>query len=678
MRFGTLLLGFVALNVAALVVIHLIHPPPLMRHIRRTVGAQPLNASQLVVATLAPSPSSAAGGEEVEVVHFHTALPVRSRADGAVRGARGELGARRSRGGAADGAERGGDAAFSPAPRQPALISVGDANGGGGGGGNAQPPVTPVAAADVPKMLAYFDRRLSPKVRMTFAWNLLVDYSVADWLVHDVGLKYVAFLDANMLSLGHFGIAVACIAFLVASVREVPVAAGTAPAGGGAAGDSLHLGGSGEGDGADAGVAGRGGAGEMAAGAGANDGAGGFATAAATRGDGDGLARHSSVQMIEFPASPSSPESVELKTTLGGEGLSKRNVSQMFSAAASAGDGAPASPLGAASAALGSAMSVTPAGLGSLGGGQIAPAVGAGVAAGTSASLAGGLGTVAGGVGGMGGAGAGETASADLFYDDDDKAARETASLLFPGGGGTGGGGGGGVGGASRVVIDPWRLKVAAMLLLARNFVDNVDGVLARAHRQMGVPKRGPFASVSGALVDAVVDIAGSGLCCIGVFYVLYRRRVMLSPLVSRALAFCGLRFQRQRALLVGAVVAFLGAVGAIGVVSGVWESTLLRYMALFEQNTARYAVDLAPVEQSFAVTLNLFLWSAVCGDAILTLLVPAMFFDLLWETAQYLCLVHIPVAALVAVYSAVVWQVVVLKNPVAFALVNGDSPLQM
>ena len=80
-------------------------------------------------------------------------------------------------------------------------------------------------------MMAYFDTRLSAKARMMSPWYFVFDYPLAYAVTNIVGLKYVPGLDANVISLMHPLFAIACVYFLVTSIREVPVGRGGRPSG---------------------------------------------------------------------------------------------------------------------------------------------------------------------------------------------------------------------------------------------------------------------------------------------------------------------------------------------------------------------------------------------------------------------------------------------------------------
>ncbi len=230
-----------------------------------------------------------------------------------------------------------------------------------------------------------------------------------------------------------------------------------------------------------------------------------------------------------------------------------------------------------------------------------------------------------------------------------------------------------GSGGMSKTVVDPHRLKLAAVCLWLRNFLDNVDGILARQQRKLGIEKK-ILKDVDGHFLDATVDTLGSMICLFAIFYLFWQRRMVLSPPVSRFLSRIGFSVHRRNPLWFGRFVALAGFLIGTGIGSGVWETMVQYYMDIFEQNVQKYATDVVPVEQAISVRISCFLLSTICGDALLLIYTFALYFDFLWETAQYMFFVYWPCLIAIAIHSLIVVHEVVLKNPVLAQLYEAQK----
>lgn len=713
-RFSTVILTYILFFAACFIVLGMIRPTPVMRFVRLTVGNPSLNMSLLPVdwAAAAGSPKSSVArnfGEAQKQQQRSARLLAWSGGEGDGTGDGGDF----SSGGGGD--EDGGHGGDTP----PAKSADGD-DGTGTPSKNkkktktdktskkskktAAPPAptsSPPDAVEFPvppqklqpsevgRYIAYLnDTRLASKTRMICPWYFFFDYPLAYFLTETVGLKNVPGMDANVVSLSHPFFAIACVYFLLTSVREVPVtreeemedtSAVENPS------SPLHFLDSSNGSGnlndksTSCITAGVGGGSSSGGG-----GSGGVLLAAETANatalcsttnnnnnnstslESTGVFMRRSHSRVVLPSTidvASLFSSPTLATGSSNNSSNNQAADSFEMRALKSSSGTEGSPLAlsVSNSMNNNNMASSP---GSLNAGGAADAVfplstsSAGAATvGTPNEARDSTGSSSAAVNNSANSnnynGAASGGSSSVISGSLD--ILSVAGLLYKG--------------QTRVIHDPQRLRYASMCLLTRNFLDTLDGVMARSQRLSGIPKTGVLKDVDGHTMDMIADGLGGALVFLTIFFTLHRRRLLLDPFVSRLLSRLGCQIHRQRPLQVARIVAFLGILCTIATIGAMWESFVRKYVPLFEPNVVRYAPDLVPVENKFTVRLGLFMWSTICGDSLLFLMVISMAFDLVWEAAQYLCFVYLPLAFSILVYNLIVWHVVVLQNPIAGAL---------
>ena len=217
-------------------------------------------------------------------------------------------------------------------------------------------------------------------------------------------------------------------------------------------------------------------------------------------------------------------------------------------------------------------------------------------------------------------------------------------------------------------------LRIGCVLFSFRNFLDSMDGVIARLQRRYiaeasGIaPTAGPQSyGFNGHSVDVFTDLLGVIMCSCGIAYFMFRRGLVLSRPFSAILSRFT-RIHRTRAAIFGKVVATGGLV-YMAIVGVTWEEFMLRQTNLFDVHSPTNPAIWA-LEQDHRVRLNQFLWSLSCGDSVFSVLITALFFNKIWEAVQTYFFVGYAWYLLVALHANYVWHWVILENPVAARII--------
>jgi hypothetical protein len=212
-------------------------------------------------------------------------------------------------------------------------------------------------------------------------------------------------------------------------------------------------------------------------------------------------------------------------------------------------------------------------------------------------------------------------------------------------------------------------LRVAALLFATRNFLDTLDGVVARLNRRRhNITGGSTNFGFNGHSLDVVTDLFGCACVGVAIFMFLLNRSVFVSRVPSLFLSKLNLQVHRQRPAFAMKVVA-VGGLLLLAATGGIWETFMLRYSNLFDVHAPSTRAIFA-LEDHWQVRANQFLWSFTCGDALLFYLIVALLANKLWGAIQLFFFVGYPWLALVAVHSFYVWNFVVLKNADAAAIV--------
>ena len=232
-----------------------------------------------------------------------------------------------------------------------------------------------------------------------------------------------------------------------------------------------------------------------------------------------------------------------------------------------------------------------------------------------------------------------------------------------------------------RASVDRRWVLLGCALFWLRNYLDLVDGVLARYHRlhqaDPAIHRKGAGVSfgLNGHTVDVVTDTIGCTLACVGLLVAMCRlkytlpawwfacfHRLPLPAFVFRKVLHLGrLRFSQG--------VVFCGlAIPAAA--AAVWEIYMLRYNNLLDP-TAMYDAGLFELEGSLSVRICWFLWSLSAGDTWVAcfVLCAVVGYRLLWNFSIFAASVGYIWVVLLGLWSEWVWQTVVLTDLSAAAI---------
>jgi hypothetical protein len=217
-------------------------------------------------------------------------------------------------------------------------------------------------------------------------------------------------------------------------------------------------------------------------------------------------------------------------------------------------------------------------------------------------------------------------------------------------------------------------LRIGAVLFWVRNYLDTMDGVVARVQRnRVGVVHTSTSLGFNGHSLDMLTDTLGVACIGVGILYLLFSKNLMLSRIPSAILVRLGFRGhlgKKDQALSKMVAVAGLLYILLTGTF---WETFMLRYANLFDTH-ANTNPALFELDNNFAIRLSQFLWSLSCGDALLGYLMVAIFFNKIWEALQVFAFFGIPWCLTLSAYSFWVWRSVVMADPTA-SLIIAENP---
>jgi phosphatidylglycerophosphate synthase len=216
-------------------------------------------------------------------------------------------------------------------------------------------------------------------------------------------------------------------------------------------------------------------------------------------------------------------------------------------------------------------------------------------------------------------------------------------------------------------------LRLAAFVFWLRNFLDTLDGVIARVQRhRAGVSAKATTVGLNGHSLDMATDTLGVVAVGLSMIALLMTKNLVIARIPAAIMVRLGYRTHLSKNQIFSKAVAWAGLLYLMYTAAW-WETFMLRYANLFDQhantNPAIFVLD-----NNFHVRLSEFLWSYTCGDALLQYLILAMFFNKIWETVQCFCFVGIPWSTVLAAYSFWVWNRVILADPTA-ALIVAENP---
>uniref|UniRef100_A0A7S1R0Y6 Uncharacterized protein n=1 Tax=Neobodo designis TaxID=312471 RepID=A0A7S1R0Y6_NEODS len=218
-------------------------------------------------------------------------------------------------------------------------------------------------------------------------------------------------------------------------------------------------------------------------------------------------------------------------------------------------------------------------------------------------------------------------------------------------------------------------LRWAAFFFWVRNFLDTLDGVVARVQRhRAGIVVTSTSFGFNGHVLDMVTDTAGVTFINVAIFVFLSSKNLALARVPSALLLRFGFRAHLQKSQLVPRAIAFIGLcmVGFLGLC---WETTMLRYSNLFDAH-ANTDPDLFVLDNNFQVRLTQFLWALTCGDMVLVYIILAICFNKMWECTQAMFFLGYPWMLILSMYCSYVWHRVVLADPAAARIVAQNPDL--
>lgn len=216
-------------------------------------------------------------------------------------------------------------------------------------------------------------------------------------------------------------------------------------------------------------------------------------------------------------------------------------------------------------------------------------------------------------------------------------------------------------------------ILLGTFLFALRNFLDTLDGVVARAHRLRAAGGNPLLISSSplvfglnGHTVDTVCDFIGGFACSLGILAVAWSQPVVISRLPRIVLAKLGLRPTMRHNAALPRWVAFFGLFLTTVAAAG-WDMFMIRYVNLFDVHSDSHDALFA-LEQHRMVRWNQFLWALTSADCIFTILTVALVVDQLWLALQCFVFIGYPWVVLVVLHSFSVWYAVVVPSPDAAA----------
>eukprot|EP00758_Cryptobia_borreli_P008152 Tbor_TRINITY_DN5364_c0_g1::TRINITY_DN5364_c0_g1_i1::g.4603::m.4603 len=251
----------------------------------------------------------------------------------------------------------------------------------------------------------------------------------------------------------------------------------------------------------------------------------------------------------------------------------------------------------------------------------------------------------------------------------------------------------------SNIKIEPNMIIAGCFLFWTRNWLDSVDGVLARYKRiqnsiidlppptliisnvnGISTPPTTPVKfGFNGHSLDVICDIFGGCICSIGLLSIIWRQEVLISQFWFTCLHRIPLLKDKLiglRRLKISRAVAILGLCTPLAV-SGCWEVFMLRYHNLLDSG-ANSNMALYQLENNIFIRLNWFVWSVICGDSILVYYIIAMALDnknggkhLFWPLLQVLAFLGYALTLITVLISLAVWLQIVMKHPEASSTWN-------
>lgn len=217
-------------------------------------------------------------------------------------------------------------------------------------------------------------------------------------------------------------------------------------------------------------------------------------------------------------------------------------------------------------------------------------------------------------------------------------------------------------------------LWVAAVMFWMRNFLDTLDGVVARVqrHRSGAVSAGGSATTMgfNGHSLDMVTDTLGVACIGLGIIILLFSRtNLTVARIPSQFLVRLGMpsgylgKSQLLSKLVVICGLLYLGLTGAC------WETFMLRYANLFDQH-ANTNPAIFELDNNIHVRLTEFFWAWSCGDSLLSYLIIFMIFNKIWEGLQVFFFLGIPWCLMLTLYCTYVWNRVIMMDPTAAEIV--------
>mmetsp|Transcript_56078 Transcript_56078/g.64333 ORF Transcript_56078/g.64333 Transcript_56078/m.64333 type:complete len:649 (-) Transcript_56078:837-2783(-) len=209
---------------------------------------------------------------------------------------------------------------------------------------------------------------------------------------------------------------------------------------------------------------------------------------------------------------------------------------------------------------------------------------------------------------------------------------------------------------------------IATVLFAVRNWLDALDGVMARYRRlQMSPAEAAAAASKpiaygwNGHLMDTICDSLGGLLCCVGIGLVAWSEPIIVPRWLRVLLTRCRIRPSiRQHAtdhrwiaaagLMYGALAGYL------------WDDAMINNVNLFDMH-ADASETVFAVEQLHHVRFNQFLWSLASADCAFTLLIFGILLDELWGVIQLFLFFGYGYMLFVWLYSEWLWSVVIGRH---------------
>lgn len=219
-------------------------------------------------------------------------------------------------------------------------------------------------------------------------------------------------------------------------------------------------------------------------------------------------------------------------------------------------------------------------------------------------------------------------------------------------------------------------LRIACVLFSLRNFLDALDGQVARLQRRYKAEAQAnsselrtgsaPTVGFNGHTLDVLTDLFGVVMTSIGIAVFIFRRGAVIARPLSAILS----RFTtRHRSRAFGKVVV-VGGLVYLAICGCTWENFMLKQVGLFDSHSPTNPA-IWELEQDRRVRLNQFLWSISCGDSVFTILITCLFFNVIWEAVQFYFFLGYMWYALLVLNSLYTWYSIILHNPTAAAIVE-------